>query len=123
MRAALPYSDDLVTIIRWVARIIALFLAIVIVIFVSGTGVNLAHLQAGELARAASFFLAWLGLILAWRWDGIGGALIIAGILLFYVLDYFVTGSVLRFWLFLIFFLPGVMLLYCWWQTRHGQRE
>jgi hypothetical protein len=123
MRAALPYSDDLVTIIRWVARIIALFLAIVIVIFVSGTGVNLAHLQAGEVARSASFFLAWLGLILAWRWDGIGGALMIAGILLFYVLDYFVTGSVLRFWLFLIFFLPGVMLLYCWWQTRHGQRE
>ncbi len=120
MGTAIQYSDDLVTIIRWVARIIALLFAVVILIFVTGGRVDLTNMSGLEIATQAAFLVIWLGLVAGWRWDAVGGTLITGGTVLFLALDYLATGSILRFWVFLLFLIPGLLFMCCWWQTRHS---
>jgi hypothetical protein len=122
MGTTIQYSDDLVSVIRWVARIIALSLAVVVLIFVSGAGVNVSAMGSDEILMSAVFLMMWLGLIVAWRWEGAGGILTTGGTALYVLLDYFLTGHVLRFWVFFVFLIPGLLFLYCWWRPRHGTK-
>ena len=120
MATAIRYSDGLITIIRWVARILALLLAVMVLIFVTGEGINVSTMSPGDIVMGIIFAIVWLGLILAWHWEGTGGLMITTGTILFILLDYFFTGHVLRFWLFFAFLVPGFLFLYCSWQNRHG---
>jgi hypothetical protein len=123
MATAIPYSDALLTVIRWVARIIALLLTVVVLMFVTGEGVNVSTMGTDDIVMGAVFLIMWLGLIIAWRWEGIGGLLTTGGTMLFILMDYIFTGHVLRFWMFFAFLIPGLLFLYCWWLARHGTMD
>ena len=123
MATAIQYSDALLTVIRWVARIIAMLLALVVLIFVTGEGVNVSAMGTGDIVTGIVFVMMWLGLLVAWRWEGMGGLLTTGGTVLFILVDFIFTGHVLRFWMFFAFLIPGLLFLYCWWLTRHGAND
>jgi hypothetical protein len=69
----------------------------------------------------AAIGLAQLGILLAWRWEGIGGFLAVFGIFAFDLLNIFwvqsqkMVASIIGFSIWLI---PAFLFIYCWWKTR-----
>lgn len=53
---------------------------------------------------------AWLGLIIAWKWEGIGGALIISGVVIFHVEEHQLWLN----WIFGLLGLVGILFMACW---------
>jgi len=58
----------------------------------------------------AGLLAAWIGLIIAWKWEGIGGALIISGVIIFHVVEYRLWLN----WIFGLLGLVGILFLFCW---------
>ena len=61
-------------------------------------------------------FLAFIGLIMAWKWEGLGGAMALGGLIAFNIPapasergNFVVTG---------LYGLPALLFIFCWWQTR-----
>jgi len=103
-------------IIRWIACTwAALMAAMVLVIFI-GEGIQdgigpILQLSLRESLMMAAFWITWLGLVLAWKWERTGGSLIVAGMAAFYLIDFGFSGSFPRGTFFLIIALPGVLFL------------
>ncbi len=109
------HSDSITIGIRWVARALSLLVAGVIVLFFIGDGgLNPLKLTAREFVLMLFFFTTWLGLLLAWRWELVGGAMTVGGISLFYLFHLTATGHLPRGWAFGIIALPGLFFLLCW---------
>lgn len=74
--------------IRWIARIGAALMAGMILIIFIGEGISegfgpLLQMSLRETAMMAVFIIVFLGLILGWRWEMLGGSLIVGGMALF----------------------------------------
>lgn len=102
-------------IIRWVARIVAGLLAtLVLVIFVGhclsskGPG-DLFEQPLSVLIEFAALFIGWLGLIIAWKFEGPGAGLILIGTIIFHLVE----GKVWINWVFGLFGLVGILFLIC----------
>jgi hypothetical protein len=110
-------SNALTTFLRWLARLMALALAGFILLMAIGEGLNLAKFKTAELALAVPFFVTWVGLSVGWRWERLGGILIVAGVAGFYLVHFAVTGfgRLPRGWVFPMLAAPGVLFLACWW--------
>jgi hypothetical protein len=109
--------EKLATVIRWTARIwsIPSIVALLLPYFVEG----LYWLQATSLREVIGhvcFFAVLVGLILAWRWEGWGGGLVVGGIVIFYV-TWWLHGKSPRGPFFLIIAGPGFLFL-LWWLLR-----
>ena len=65
--------------------------------------------------------LSVLGLAIAWRWEGVGGALnigfFVANLLLYWVIRgrFFPFGALVTLSAAVV---PGVLFLMCWWRTK-----
>lgn len=113
-------STRSVTIIRWVARIIGILLmALFLFFFVADC------LQKGRIAieserilMIVSLLLAFIGLSIAWKWEGIGAASALAGLIGFNI---FAPATVARAGIFAVtalYGLPALLFLFCWFRTR-----
>ena len=114
----------MVTILRWVARIWS------ILVFLFALGVMVAPdpyvvepVPLGDWIQLGFYGLAVLGLLLAWRWEGLGGAIAIAG-----VVGSGVAFGISRGYWFpglaipaLLVAVPGILFLVCWRLSR-GRR-
>ena len=117
--------SNLVRKLRWIARILASIMAVLILlIFVGetlGEGVQpLLHITFREILLMFVFFALWLGLLLSWKWELIGGLLTLCAVIVFYALNFLFTGILPRGPFFLIFAFPSLLFLYCGWQNRKG---
>jgi hypothetical protein len=54
---------------------------------------------------------------LAWRWEGLGGMLALFGIVLSSFIE-LLWGSSRNGSVFLIWLLPSILFLFCWWKTK-----
>jgi len=45
-----------------------------------------------ELAMSAAFIVAMISLVVLWKWEGIGGALVVGGMIAFYGLNFASSG-------------------------------
>jgi hypothetical protein len=106
--------------LRWTARLLALLIAGFVLLMAIGEGFSPAKLKSSELALAVPFFVAWVGMVLGWRWEGLGGTLVVAGILGFYLVHFATTGfgRFPRGWFFPTLTLPGILFLACWFLRR-----
>ncbi len=115
-------SNFLIAGMLWLARLSALAMAGLILLLAVGEGFHPTKLTAPELILFVPLFLAWLGLWLGWRWEGLGGTLIVVGITGFYLSHFALTGfdRFPRGWAFPALAVPGLLFLLCWFLLRNG---
>jgi hypothetical protein len=112
--------------IRWSARIVGSLLAALVLLLVVGHAFSPEGLPnpftqpPGVAIELFGLLLTWVGLLVAWKWEGAGGGMIITGQLVFHITE----G---RFWLSTmgeLFDLVGILFLLSWWlRKRHGARS
>jgi hypothetical protein len=84
----------------------------IVLLFAFGEGVHLSRFTERELAMFAFFPLGvCLGMIIAWRWEIIGGGLTVLSLAGFYFIDWLFSSSFPRGWWFLVIASPGVLFL------------
>jgi hypothetical protein len=97
--------------LRWTARLLAgALVALVAAIFV-GEGFNPLHLKPVEAVQMTFFFTTCAGLVIAWKWPVLGGALAAAGMLCFVAVESVVTGAPPRGLVFYLMLLTGLLFL------------
>ncbi|MHC4206936.1 MAG: DUF7670 domain-containing protein [Planctomycetota bacterium] len=114
-------------VVRWIARVSSGFSAALILLIFIGEGLirgfePLLHMSVREFLMMVAFIALWLGLLLGWKWELCGGLLTVCGVASFYLVDYLFTGTLPGVLLPLIFALPGLLYLYCGFQTRKKPR-
>jgi len=114
-----------IIILRWIARIIGtavvLFMSSIFIgALISKGQINVEH--PGHYVMFAFTGLSMIGILLAWRWEGLGGFLGAFGIITSDLLNIFwvhapkMTGTLIGSLLWLI---PSLIFIYCWWATKN----
>ncbi|MFC1959994.1 hypothetical protein ACFLYO_04730 [Chloroflexota bacterium] len=125
--------------IRWIARIWGTLIIAFALLMLSG--MTWSWLTTGEADPYAVedyppienvpplfAFLSVLGLAVAWRWEGLGGAITVGfslaalPVLLIHwpITQDFPRYLVAPYGTWLIIVIPGVLFLMCWWRTKNG---
>ncbi len=122
MNERISSSTRTITTLRWVARIfgtsfVALFLLFFLAENIGKRGISVPDI--GHLVVTIFLLLGQLGILIAWRWEGIGGMLAAIGIILSFLINVLWVHAGQNQGIFvLIWLLPAFLFLYCWWQTR-----
>ncbi len=98
-------------ILRWCARITSLLVLAFLLSFFIGEGIDPSTMRPLEWALMAFMATACVGMIMAWRWEGWGGALSLLGIGAFHLTEWSVSGSWPGGWAFPILALPGSLFV------------
>lgn len=111
-------STRLVVTLRWLARVIGtLSLVVFLFFFVADCiGKGKIAVESDRILMTVSLFITFIGLVIAWKWEGIGGTTALVGLIGFNIFDpaidrgtFVVTG---------LYGLPTIIFLFCWWRTR-----
>ena len=85
-------------------------------------GFNLAQFTSRDLVGLFFFpFGVGLGMIVAWRREGLGGGITVGSLLAFYAALWAMDGRFPRGPWFALVAAPGVLFLACWWLSRHRE--
>ncbi len=103
-------------IIRWTARVLGALMAGLILLIFIGEAVSdglgpLSFLTLRESLMMVAFVLVFLGLVIGWMREKLGGWLVVGGMVAFYLLDYLFSGTFPRGGTFLLIVLPGILYL------------
>lgn len=108
-----------IRVLRWIARIWSSLAFAVILMFVLGEGLpKPADLSSMRSIMLLSLLATWLGLPVGWRWERLGGSLIVGGMVAFHSFNVLESGHFPRGWVFGFLAAPGVLFLICGW-SRH----
>ncbi len=112
------FGHWVITISRWTARAISLPLLVLLVLVTLGDGVpNLLTAPLRVRLFVAVVLMVLVGLILAWKREGLGSLLILGGLVLFAASgERFLMGIVLAPWL-----VTGLCYLVCWLGERRSK--
>ncbi len=113
-------------ILRWIARIWAsLMAAMILFIFIGDAAADgigpIFHLTFREILMMAAFLIVFVGLVLAWKWERLGGWMIVGGMLAFYSLDFAFSGAFPRGATFLIIAMPGILFLISFYANNKSE--
>jgi hypothetical protein len=109
-------------VLRWSARILGLLMVGTVLFFAVGEGLNLSKFPPGELVLFGFFPLGvGLGMLLAWRWELLGGGITVASLAACYLVERLESSSFPRGPAFLFLAAPGVLFLLCGWRTRSAR--
>jgi hypothetical protein len=113
-----PYYPKL---LRWAARIAGLLVLSTVLIIAFGEGFpNPLTLTALEQLQSLSILVMLVGIILAWKWEGLGGSLLLLGFFTESAIEGFrYTLTVISF--FDYFLLLGLMNVSVWWASKRTQ--
>lgn len=109
-------NNVVLRVIRWIARILAaLIAAIIAFMFVGNAAADgigpLIKLTLRETLMMAAFVAVFLGLILGWKREKVGGWLVVVGMVLFYLFDFAFSGTFPRGGFFPLIALPGLLFI------------
>lgn len=112
-----------VKIVRWIAKVLAVALAAMLMLFFIGEaatgGINsLTGLSLGEFLMFLTLLGVLAGLLLGLKWELFGGVLTIGSMAAFYLLDYLFTGDFPDGPFFLILISPSFLFLYLAFKVR-----
>ena len=110
--------DYLVLTLRWIARVVGLMLFGLILAFLIGEGPPSLGATLAQTAQMLGLLTAWLGMLILWRWEGTGGAMVLGGLGTFYAVEWITSGRFPGGWVFPLMFLPGILALFCRWCGR-----
>jgi len=111
--------------IRWSARILSGVLAGVVLFGVGRHAFGDGDLpnpftQSPSVAfEVMGLFVSWIGLIVAWKWEAIGAALIIIGMLVFHIIE----GKLWLGQIYIVFEVAGILYLLSWQLRRVCSRK
>jgi hypothetical protein len=107
-------------VLRWLARALSLFSVGVILLFLVGEGFDPSEVSLRQWAALVMFPGAVVGgMIVAWRREGLGGAITVTGLLALYLYSFFLNGVLPRGPYLLILSAPGFLFL-LYWFVRQG---
>jgi hypothetical protein len=110
--------------LRWSARVLSILAVGVVLLFAFGEGLNLSHFTPRELVLFLFFpFGVCLGMVLAWRWEGLGGGITVASFAAFYLVHRFMSSSFPRGFAFVALAAPGFLFLLCWLWARSTTKQ
>jgi hypothetical protein len=100
---------------RWTARTISIPLFGLLVLLTLGDGIpNLLAASPRERLFVAVVLMMLFGIVLAWKWEGVGSLLILGGLVLFATAgESFLLNIILAPWL-----VTGLSYLVCWVAKR-----
>lgn len=105
--------------LRWSARASSIVVVAILIIFAFGEGLNLSHFTARELLLFLFFPVGvCLGMVVAWRWEGLGGGITLTSLAAFYLVDFLMSSSFPRGYAFVVLALPGFLFLLSGLLTR-----
>ncbi len=110
------HENSFLHILRWTARGASVVCLAIIFLFFLSEGINFGEIAPRQWIGLLFFPVAvFIGLVLAWREEGLGGGIAIIGVLGFYlVYGWLLSGSIHQGWAFLPFLLPAVLFLAYW---------
>ncbi len=128
MTKAQRTSDDLTCVMRGFTRGLGLWASTPFVLFLIYSGARVCpKLSWGsprEMPLFIVFAVATVGVLIAWRWELLGGAIAVVCAIAINALVYLGAGRAL-FYAALMnsvpFFVAGVLFLTCYWRTRQAQ--
>jgi hypothetical protein len=95
----------------------------IVLLFAFGEGLNLSQFTARELVLFVFFPLGvCLGMVVAWRWEGLGGGITMASLAAFYLVNRLLSSSFPRGLAFVALAAPGLLFLLCWLWTRFSAK-
>jgi hypothetical protein len=102
--------------IRWVARYLSAIVALIVfVIFIGevagADNLRLPDLTLTETLMSIFFLVAWLGLIVGWWHERLGGWMVVGGLAAFYLTEFLASGKLPSGPYFLYMFVPGLLYL------------
>lgn len=119
MKAIRFSQKSLLSSLRFLAHLFSVLLIFVVVLLVLGESFpRLSNATVNELLLTLSLLVLLIGLFAAWKWEGIGGTLIILGFLLFFILNSASSDQLKLGIFFLLFPLTGLLYLFCCWKER-----
>jgi hypothetical protein len=100
---------------RWTARIVGTSMALFFLAFFVGEGFPpIFRLPWRESLSVLLMSAMMAGLLLAWKWEGLGGAVALAAVGLMPLIGMRGIGT----WLFLLPAATGLLHVVCWWRLR-----
>ncbi len=108
--------------IRWIARSSGLLLLALVISIAIGEGLageplpTLRTMSLQEMLLWAAMAVMVLGTVVAWRWEGVGGAMTVGGALLFTAVNSIASGYLRINWVILVFTMIGLLFMACWWR-------
>ena len=116
-------STNILTGLRFIARLLTAFIVMLIIFLLFSNNIHNKDLNPfvqapSESIMLFSFYAALLGLLIAWKIEGLGGMLTIGSLLVFSVVNYISRGHVL--WNIWILGIPAFLYLICWWYTNYS---
>ena len=124
MEAALKTKKNkVVTALRLLARIWSILSIGLAIMFILGEGMG-PFFNMRDWVLFLFFLGTYAGMIVAWRWEGLGGLITVGSLAAFYLTHrLFSPGFPRGFWFF-AFAAPGFLFLLCWlwtkWVTRRA---
>ena len=107
-------EQTFVSTIRFLAHLFSVLLIFVVILLAFGeTFPGSTGATSRELLLTFSLLIVLAGLFAAWKWEGIGGSLIILGFLLFLIINSIFSDFLQLGFFFLLFPLTGILFLFC----------
>jgi hypothetical protein len=113
-------------ILRWTARLVGLlFIGIFLTFFIADWVTKGGFpVERDRIPMTIALFMSFVGLLIAWKWDGVGGILALVSILAFAALGLQTpakpAGTIL---LCVMYLLPAVLFILSWRRTRTRDRS
>ncbi len=116
MRRLTEYS---IRFFSWVVKGAGMALLLLVVVIAVGEGLpNPLKLTAIELVQITNFLAVLSGLVLALRWQGLGGLFTVAGIFLFSIVETIEHQKLFAGGWFFVIASVGIVNLVCWCLTK-----
>lgn len=119
MNASLTNKSVSLCALRWSARASSILAIGIVLMFAFGEGLNLSRFTNRELVLFVFFPLGvCLGMVVAWRWEGLGGGITTSSLAAFYLVHRLSSSGFPRGFALAVLSAPGLLFLLCWLWTR-----
>lgn len=116
----------MVTLARWVARILGTLIVVVALSFFIADVIEKGEMPKPDFGPGLVtflFFIALIGFLIAWRWEGFGGILSAISIVLMTMVNVIWVHAAKDPGSEIIFLIPALLFIYCWWKSRRQPKQ
>ncbi len=107
-------SQAIRAVFRWAARILGALLVGLALLLAVGEGVHPGDFDLRSGAMMLAFLTGLAGMLVLWRWELLGGGVVLAGMAVFYAIDYASSRDLPGGWVFPLCFAPGLLAWAAW---------